>query len=247
MLLDISLIGYGKMGKMIASMAEEHGCRVKSIIDPSVEGCEKEIRPEILGDVCLDFSLPDTVLENIRKISAAGKNMVVGTTGWNDKLPEVVQLVEKHNIGLVYGANFSIGMNLFNRIVKYATAICDKFPIYDVCGWEMHHNNKADSPSGTAIQLAETILAESGVKDEAVYDKLDRKIQKNELHFASLRGGAVPGTHNVIFDCETDSLELTHRVRSRACFALGALQAAQWISTHKGCHSFNQMMEDLLC
>ncbi len=247
MLLDISLIGYGKMGKMIASMAEEHGCRVKSIIDPSVEGCESLIRPEILGDVCLDFSLPDSVLENIRKITAAGKNIVVGTTGWNDKLPEVEQMVKEHNVGLVYGANFSIGMNLFTRVVKYATSICDKFPIYDVCGWEMHHNNKADSPSGTAIQLAETILAESGMKDEAVYDKLDRKIQKNELHFASLRGGAVPGTHSVIFDCETDTLELTHRVRSRACFALGALRAAQWISTRKGCYSFNQMMEDLLC
>jgi len=246
-MLDITLIGYGKMGHMIASLAEEHGCRVRSIIDPGQEGCEKEIRPEILADVCIDFSQPDTALANIRQVAVAGKHMVVGTTGWHRHLDEVKELAERHGIGILWGANFSIGMNLFTRVIQYATSICDKFPMYDVCGWEMHHNQKADSPSGTAIQLAEAILEESGVKDQAVYDKLDRRILKNELHFASLRGGAVPGTHSVIFDCETDSLELTHRVRSRACFATGALQAAQWISLRKGFYSFNQMMEDLLC
>lgn len=246
-MLDITLLGYGRMGHMIASLAEAHGCRVHSVIDPAQEGCESSIRAEILADVCIDFSLPDVALDNIRQVAAAGKNLVVGTTGWHKQLDEVKQLAEKHGIGILWGANFSIGMNLFTRIAQYATSICDKFPMYDVCGWEMHHNQKADSPSGTAIQLAETILEESSVKDAAVYDKLDRRILKNELHFASLRGGAVPGTHSVIFDCETDSLELTHRVRSRACFATGALQAAQWISTRKGFFSFNQMMEDLLC
>lgn len=246
-MLDITLLGYGRMGHMIASLAEAHGCRIHSVIDPAQEGCESSIRADILADVCIDFSLPDVALDNIRQVAAAGKNLVVGTTGWHKQLDEVKQLAEKHGIGILWGANFSIGMNLFTRIAQYATSICDKFPMYDVCGWEMHHNQKADSPSGTAIQLAETILEESSVKDAAVYDKLDRRILKNELHFASLRGGAVPGTHSVIFDCETDSLELTHRVRSRACFATGALQAAQWIATRKGFFSFNQMMEDLLC
>ncbi|HQG94830.1 MAG TPA: 4-hydroxy-tetrahydrodipicolinate reductase [Candidatus Syntrophosphaera sp.] len=246
-MLNITLIGYGKMGHMIAGLAEEHGCKVCSIIDPGQEGCEKEIRPEILADVCIDFSQPDMALANIRQVAVAGKHMVVGTTGWHRHLDEVKELAERHGIGILWGANFSIGMNLFTRVIQYATSICDKFPMYDVCGWEMHHNQKADSPSGTAIQLAEAILEESGVKDQAVYDKLDRRILKNELHFASLRGGAMPGTHSVIFDCETDSLELTHRVRSRACFAAGALQAAQWISLRKGFYSFNQMMEDLLC
>lgn len=246
-MLEITLIGYGKMGRMIASLAEGQGCHVHSIIDPTQEGCEREIRPELLADVCIDFSQPDSALANIRQVAAAGKNLVVGTTGWHKQLDEVKDLTEKHGIGLLWGANFSIGMNLFTRVVRYAASISDKFPMYDVCGWEMHHNQKADSPSGTAIQLASAILEESSVKDQAVYDKLDRKIQRNELHFASLRGGAVPGTHSLIFDCETDSLELTHRVRSRACFATGALQAAQWISLRKGCYSFNQMMEDLLC
>ncbi len=246
-MLDITLLGYGRMGHMIASLAEAHGCRIHSVVDPAQEGCESSIRPEILADVCVDFSLPDVALDNIRQVAAAGKNLVVGTTGWHKQLDEVRELAEKHGVGILWGANFSIGMNLFTRIVQYATSICDKFPMYDVCGWEMHHNQKADSPSGTAIQLAETILEESSVKETAVYDKLDRRIRVSELHFASLRGGAVPGTHSVIFDCEADSLELTHRARSRACFAAGALQAAQWISIRKGFFSFNQMMEDLLC
>jgi len=246
-MLNITLLGYGKMGRMLQSMAPDYGCNVVSIIDPTQEGCDKEINDFNLAAVCIDFSHPDAIMDNIRKIAAAGKNLVIGTTGWNQYLPEVQKLVEENGIGLLYGANFSIGMNLFDRIVKYATMVCDKFPIYDVCGYEMHHNQKADSPSGTAIQLAKTIISESSRKDRAVFDKLDQRIAATELHFASIRCGSVPGTHSVMFDCETDSLELTHRVRSRACFAIGALQAAQWIAIRKGVHTFNQMMEDLLC
>ncbi|MGC9362813.1 MAG: 4-hydroxy-tetrahydrodipicolinate reductase, partial [Candidatus Syntrophosphaera sp.] len=133
-MLSITLIGYGKMGRMIESLSEEYGCHVQSIIDPRQEGCESQITESNLADVCLDFSHPDNVLENIRRVAEIGKHIVVGTTGWHQSLPEVEELVEKQGIGLLYGANFSIGMNLFNRVVRQATAICDKFPIYDVCG-----------------------------------------------------------------------------------------------------------------
>ncbi|HNT52030.1 MAG TPA: 4-hydroxy-tetrahydrodipicolinate reductase [Candidatus Syntrophosphaera sp.] len=246
-MLSITLIGYGKMGHMLASMAEAHGCRIQSIVDPTQQDCAASVTEADLGDVCLEFSQPDAALANIRQVAAAGKHLVVGTTGWQQQLPEVEQLVAKHKIGLLYGANFSIGMNLFNRIVRYAAEICDKFPAYDVAGWELHHNQKADSPSGTALQLARTLIEAQGAKQKPVYDKLDRRISPEDLHFASVRVGHVPGTHTVLFDSETDSLELTHRVRSRACFAAGALQAAQWISLRKGVYTFNQMMEDLLC
>lgn len=246
-MLSITLIGYGKMGRMIQNMAEEHGCRVISVIDPGQPGCAETLAETELGEVCLDFSHPDGVMDNIRQVIAAGKHLVVGTTGWNKYLPEVEALVEKHKTGLLYGANFSIGMNIFTRVVRYATELCDKFPDYDVCGWEIHHNQKADSPSGTAIQLAKTIIGASSVKETPVYEKMDHRIAPDELHFASVRGGKVPGTHNILFDCETDSLELTHRARSRACFASGALQAAQWISLRKGIYTFTEMMEDLLC
>ena len=247
MMLNITLIGYGKMGRMIQNLAEAHGCRVQNMIDPTQPGCEPQITDSNLAEVCLEFSHPDAVMDNIRKVAAAGKHLVVGTTGWNKYLPEVEELAAKHNIGLIWGANFSIGMNIFDRVIRHATLLCAKFPFYDVGAWEIHHNQKADSPSGTAIQLANTILDASETKQTAVYDKLERRIAKDELHFASVRVGSVPGTHNVLFDSETDSLEFTHRARSRACFAVGALQAAQWISLRKGVHSFNQMMEDLLC
>lgn len=246
-MLEITLLGFGNMGRMIGQLAESNGCRVVSVIDPVQPDCLREIRAEQLGEVCIDFSLPNAALDNIRQVAELGRNLVVGTTGWHKNLPEVEELVARQGIGLLYGANFSIGMNVFQRVVKYAAALCAKFPAYDVCGWEIHHNRKADSPSGTAIQLSDAILASGGTKDTAVYDKLDRRIEPRELHFASVRGGSVPGTHSLLFDSETDSLELTHRVRSRACFAVGALQAAKWIADRKGLFTFNQMLEDLLC
>lgn len=246
-MLEITLIGYGKMGRILKEMAEAHGCHVQSIIDPSQAGCLPLIKADDLAPVCLEFSHPSCVMENIRRVAEAGRNLVIGTTGWNKELESVQALAEEHGIGILYGANFSIGMNLFNRIVGYATALCDKFPDYDVFGWEQHHNQKADSPSGTAIQLAQTILAQSSRKDKAIYDKLDRRIEPAELHFASIRGGSVPGTHTIGFDSEADTIELVHRARSRACFAAGALAAAKWIAGRKGFYSFNQMMEDLLC
>ena len=134
--------------------------------------------------------------------------------------------MEDNGIGILWGANFSIGMNIFNRVTQFAAALCDKFPQYDIYGFELHHNQKADSPSGTAIQLAQTILGQSSRKTKAVYDKLDRRIEPDELHFASVRAGSIPGTHTVGFDSLSDTIELIHRVRSRACFAQGALEAA---------------------
>lgn len=244
---EITLIGYGKMGRIIESLAEAAGCVVSTRIDPSQPGCEKEIKPELLAPVCLDFGHPSVVLANIRQVIAAGRNLVVGTTGWNDKLQEVKELAEARGVGVLYGANFSIGMNLFNRVLAYATEICDRFPAYDAYGFELHHNQKADSPSGTAIQLAQTILGASSRKQTAVFDRLDRRIEPAELHFASVRGGSIPGTHSVGFDSEADTIELTHRARSRSCFAAGALEAAKWIAGRQGLYSFNQMMEDLLC
>lgn len=244
---QITLIGYGKMGKMIEAMAPAHGCEVRSVIDPLLPPPQDKIRSDNVFGVCVEFSHPSSALDNIRRVADTGKHLVIGTTGWHQHLEEVKALAEKYDIGILWGANFSIGMNLFNRIVDYAVSICDRFPAYDVYGYELHHNQKADSPSGTALQLAQTILSRSSRKRKAVYDKLERRIEADELHFASVRAGAIPGTHVVGFDSETDSLELSHRARSRACFAAGALQAARWIADKKGFYSFNEMMEALLC
>ena len=235
----ISLIGYGKIKMLMARFS--HGCRVQ-LCRSLQEGCLKDCGKQLA--VCI-VSASFGGADNLRKL-AWQRDIVVGTTGWNDHLDEVrAWLKQRHWHPL--GANFSIGMNIFNRVTQFAAALCDKFPQYDIYGFELHHNQKADSPSGTAIQLAQTILGQSSRKTKAVYDKLDRRIEPDELHFASVRAGSIPGTHTVGFDSLSDTIELIHRVRSRACFAQGALEAAKWIAGRKGLYSFNQMMEERLC
>lgn len=245
----ICLIGYGKMGQMIAGMAAENGCEVVSAIDPHHGDCGKEISLECIKDaeVCIDFSHPSVVLQNIRQVVSLGKSLVVGTTGWNAHLEEVHQWVDKNHTGLVYGANFSIGMNLFSRLVTEAAKLFDRFDNYDVYGLEMHHNQKADSPSGTALELSRLLLENISRKSNALYEPAYRRIEPYELHFASLRAGSIPGTHQVGFDSDADTIELIHRVRSRSGFAIGALQAAKWLKDRKGCYSFSEVITDLIC
>jgi len=245
----LCLIGYGKMGKMIGSLADSRDCKVVSTIDPHCPNCHSQISLETIGDadVCIDFSHPSVALNNIHKVIALGKTLVVGTNGWNAHLEDIRHRVEKAGTGLVYGANFSIGMNVFTRIVTEAAKAFDHFDNYDVFGLEMHHNQKADSPSGTAIELSKTILENCSHKASAQFDTVYRRIEPLELHFASIRAGSIPGTHLVGFDSEADTIELTHRVRSRIGFAYGALQASKWIAERKGFFSFSQMISELLC
>jgi len=245
----IGLIGYGKMGRMIASLAPERDCEVVSIIDPMAPEAGREITAESVKDceVCIDFSHPAAVVDNLHKLIALRKNIVVGTTGWNQHFDEISNLVEKAGTAFLYGANFSIGMSVFSRIVAEAAKYFDRFEMYDVYGLEQHHNQKADSPSGTAIELARQIVANMKRKDTLLFETAHRKVEPGELHFASVRGGSIPGTHMVGFDSEADTIELIHRARSRLGFASGALEAAKWLPGRKGCYSFSDMMNDLLC
>lgn len=241
----IALIGYGKMGKMIQDMAAQYDCEVVSIIDPNHPDCEKVINPATLkdADVCIEFSHPSCVMDNIRQICACKRNLVVGTTGWSDKLSEVKQMVETAEVGMVYGSNLSIGMNLFYEIVAKAAEVFAGYDEYDVYGLELHHRQKADSPSGTARELSNILLNSIHNKSKAQYEKLDRKILPEELHFASVRAGFIPGTHTIGFDSEADIIELTHRVRNRTGFALGALKAAIWIAGTKGLYTFQDFIK----
>lgn len=248
-MINIGLIGYGKMGQMILSLAEENGCKVKAIIDPAHPEHLGRINPMALKDVdvCLDFTHPEMVMENIRQLAALKKNIVIGTTGWYEQLDEARNLAIEHQIGIVYGANFSIGMNIFDRILAYATNLVDNFRAYDLWGLEMHHNQKADSPSGTAIQLANTIIKNHGIKEKAIFEKVDHVIKAEELHFASVRGGSIPGVHRIGFDSDADSITMEHSIRNRSGLALGALEAAVWVRNKQGFFSFNEMMDERLC
>ncbi|MCD4650168.1 MAG: 4-hydroxy-tetrahydrodipicolinate reductase [Candidatus Cloacimonetes bacterium] len=244
MMTKLAIIGYGNMGKLIHQLAESAGFEVVAIIDPV--GHTPTISPKTIGecDVCIDFSLPNAVSDNLRQIAACGKDCVVGTTSWYDNLPDVVSLFS--DSGLVWGSNFSLGMNAFFLMVEQAASIINELDNYDVFGIEQHHKQKVDSPSGTAKSIADILLSKIDRKNTAYYDKLNRRPQPDEIHFASVRGGAVPGTHTISFDSAADTIELTHRARNRHGFALGALRAAKWIRGKNGVYEFRQIFREIL-
>ncbi|MCX6799130.1 MAG: 4-hydroxy-tetrahydrodipicolinate reductase [Candidatus Diapherotrites archaeon] len=247
--MRIALVGFGKMGKITAEAAKAAGHEIVAAIDPLAPGATaKELNKQALhgADVCIDFTAPEAVLDNIKKYCALGVNAVIATTGWYDRIGEARQAAEKSGIGLVYAGNFSIGVNAFYRIVEKAAEIMDSLPEYDVFGVEFHHNAKKDSPSGTAKSIEKILLEKIRRKKSVVEQKLDRKIAPEELHFASVRGGSVPGTHAVYFDCSADTIELKHTARSREGFALGAVKAAEWINGKKGFYGIEDMMRELV-
>jgi 4-hydroxy-tetrahydrodipicolinate reductase len=219
--MKIALVGYGKMGRMIEELAPSVDCQVVARFDSKHPFAAGEF------DVAIDFSVPGAVLENVHRAADAGVNLVVGTTGWQQHLEEVKRLVVSNGIGLVYGANFSVGMNLFFRVIREAAELLKSQPEFDPWVWEMHHRSKKDAPSGTALKLADLIRKAGG---------------RDGISISSTRAGGAPGTHTVGFDSLTDSLTFTHEARSRQGFALGALRAAQWIRGRKGCFEFSEVL-----
>ena len=247
--MKICLIGYGKMGKEVERVARLRGhtvCAIIGRVEAAATHKEIDSQGSCLkdADVVIDFTVPASVIGSIRKVTAAKKNMVVGTTGWYDGMTEAKQLVGAAGTGFIYSSNFSVGVNVFYRIVEAAAKLINKVPEYDAFGYELHHNQKLDSPSGTAKSIAEILLKNISRKKQSQYEKLDRKINPEELHFASIRAGSIPGTHVVGFDSEADTIELKHTARSRAGFALGAVMAAEWVKGRKGFFTMNDFISD---
>ncbi len=242
--LKIALIGHGNTGKEIEKVILEGGAhQLVSVSTKSQSGLDLEGIKK--ADVVIDFSLPEIVIENIKIVSGLGKNIVMGTTGWYERIEEVRKIVDEASIGLIYGQNFGIGANIFFKIVSYASKLASKFGKYDVYGLEVHHTGKKDSPSGTALKVAEVILDNFPSKTKVQTEKLDRKIEEGELHFASIRGGRNPGMHQVVFDSEADSITLTDQAHSRKGFAQGAILAAEFIAGKKGLHSFDELFSEV--
>lgn len=245
----VSVIGYGRMGKLVYDVLKERNHTVVSTVDPEDrQATHRAISPDALRDaeVCICFTRPSVAFDNIRDIARLGKNMVVGTTGWNDRLDEAKDVVNKAGVGLIFSANFSIGVNLFFKCVEMTAQILNRFPDYDVFVTEQHHKGKVDSPSGTARELGEILLHNLQRKRAVVTERLDRRIDSEELHVASVRGGFVPGVHCVTYDSEVDTIELCHRARSRKGFAVGAVMAAEWIAGKKGVHTKDDMVAAML-
>lgn len=239
--MKIALIGYGNMGREIEEVVKIGGKhQITSISSLSKGWDETGIKS---ADVVIDFSSPEAALENIIKVLKFGKNMVVGTSGWYENIDQVDSQVKETGTGFIYGQNFAIGTNIFFQLVMQACKLCAKFGSYDVYGYEVHHSGKKDSPSGTAFKTAEIILNNFPPKKKLETGRLDRKINPDELHFASVRGGRNPGMHEVTFDSAADSIKLSVQNHSRRGYAEGAIMAAEFIDGKKGLYSFGEMFK----
>ena len=233
--MKIALVGYGKMGHMLETCAKRAGNEVVATIDVIAEDAMYKINAgdsEALvravkssgAEGIIEFSHPTAVMGNIKALLPLGLPIVVGTTGWNDKHEEVAKMAADCGGIIMTSANFSIGVNMFYKIVAEAAKIMSEFSEYDVATWEAHHNQKADSPSGTALDIAKRILENNPNKTEIVTDAFHERPKANQLHVSSTRCGNIPGTHKVFFDGTADTIELTHTARSREGFAVGAVK-----------------------
>jgi len=246
-LMNILIVGYGEMGRHVETVLTQRKHKIVGKVDP-VCGDYPEITKELAAkaDVAIEFSIPKSALANIELYTRFGLNAVMATTGWFEHLDKAKNLVNQSGIGFIYGSNYSIGAHLFFRLVAKAAQIVNPFPQYDIMGYEIHHNRKKDSPSGTALSTAQVILDNCERKTKLVVDKLDRAIEKDELHFASIRGGDVPGVHKVLLDSNADTIEISHTARNRVGFAQGSVVAAEWLHGKKGFFTVDDFFKELL-
>jgi 4-hydroxy-tetrahydrodipicolinate reductase len=237
------------MGREVESVLRARGHAISARVDPVQAGADaKKLTEEIAraSDVAIEFSHAEAVLENARACAGWGLSVVCGTTGWYGRIGELKDIVAGSPIGYLYGSNFSIGAHLYFALVAAAAELSNPCPEYDILGWEVHHRRKKDSPSGTALTIARLITGKSARKKTVVTERLDRAPGAEELHFASVRGGEVPGTHTVLLDSTFDTIELTHRARGRGGFALGAARAAEWIAGRRGLFEVGDFIRDIL-
>lgn len=224
--MKIALLGYGRMGKAIASIAKERGHEIVAIVDPDTQ--EGTL---IQAEVAINFSVPDAAVSNIKSALQIGVPVVCGTTGWLDQIAEIENYCQKQNSAFLYASNFSIGVNLFFSLNKKLAQLMHPHSDYIAKIEEIHHIHKLDAPSGTAITLAE------GVLDNSNYQKWvleENKESNHELPIHSIREGEVPGTHSIHFQGANDLISIRHEALNRNGFALGAVVAAEWIVGKKG-------------
>lgn len=239
----IALLGYGAMGRELERLAPQQGCEVVAIFD---EEHPLTLSAPTTFDVAIDFSQPSAVEQNVRTMCVLGKPIVIGTTGWDDVRSEIERCCHEHGVGMIYGSNFSVGVQIFYHLVREASFYAEKQPDYDIMLHEWHHKRKKDSPSGTALKAASIIVEEVTRKNHLVIDAQQQPIAPDALHVTSTRGGEIVGTHHMILDSVFDSIEITHRAKNRSGFAIGALMAAKWISDKHGVFDFTAMFTDIM-
>jgi 4-hydroxy-tetrahydrodipicolinate reductase len=229
--MNLAIVGYGKMGRRIEQLAPEYGFTVALKIGRDDGAADRFTKEKFQGiGVAVEFSTPAVCVENVERLAALGVNTVVGTTGWLDRIEHARSVVQRSGAALVWGANFSVGANIFIEIVAKASQLLAAEEDYGAWAWEIHHATKKDATSGTL----RTML---------------REIEKNgysrEVNVAANRAGSQPGTHELGFDSPDDSITLRHTARNRDGFARGALRAARWIKGKKGFYDFRDILHAL--
>lgn len=224
--MRVLVLGHGKTGKLVAEVAHQHGHGVH-ILDAKENRDATALTPPFVAgfDVVIDFTTPEAVLQNMRACLATGARMVIGTTGWYDKLQDMRALAERRNAGLLYGTNYSVGVQLMLQLAKQMGSAL-KGAGYTFSIEETHHATKLDAPSGTAATLREVVKEAIGTAD---------------LPIASRREGDVAGVHVLMAASDSERLELRHESTSRRGFAEGAVRAAEWLSTRRGCYDFKDI------
>lgn len=245
--MNIALLGYGKMGKIIEKIATDRKHNIVLKID---QDNQHELTAENLkkADAVIEFTTPASVLSNIQHCFDAGVPVVVGTTGWYEHLEQVKQNCAETGGTLLYASNFSVGVNIFFHINRKLAKLMNNYPYYDVQVEEIHHTQKLDSPSGTAITIAEGIIDNLDRKKDWINvltaegnDADDSSLKNEQVLIESFRIDSVPGTHTVIYDSEVDTIEFKHTAHNRNGFALGAVLAAEWVHNKKGFFSVQEM------
>jgi 4-hydroxy-tetrahydrodipicolinate reductase len=220
--MKLAIVGYGKMGRLIEQLAPEYGFTIHARVDL---GDDFQIARG--ADAAVEFTVPEAVAGNVEMLAAMGLPLAVGTTGWAGEMDRVRRAIEKHDTGLVWSPNFSIGVNVFSRLVREAARLLADEAQYGAWAWEVHHHTKKDAPSGTLLKLVE---------------EMKRGGYSRNIDVSSNRAGAHPGTHEIGFDSAADTITLRHSARSREGFARGALKAAQWVVGKKGIFEFSEIL-----
>lgn len=246
--MNVIIVGYGRMGKLIEEVLGERGHRILCRVDSAGIGDTNQVSPAILdkADGIVDFALAKGILERIEAYAQSGKPAVIGATGWNDKAGQAKRFYEQTQSAILRGSNFSVGAHLFFRLTAAAARLVNNADEYDVALTELHHTGKADYPSGTALNAAEGILSALDRKTRIVADLSKGPIPKEDLQIASIRVGSVPGVHEMQIDSQADYLTIRHEARSRRGFALGAVRGLEWLKGKTGWHEAEEFMDDLL-
>jgi 4-hydroxy-tetrahydrodipicolinate reductase len=230
--MRIALLGYGKMGKVIEKIALERGHEIvlRKDKNTSFEGLSS-------ADVAIDFSIPSSAVENISACFQHGIPVISGTTGWLTRYQEMIDLCMANNGSFIYGSNFSLGVNVFFELNAYLAKMMANLKQYTASTEEIHHTQKLDAPSGTAITLAEGIIQNSDYNNWTLETPI-----RNEIHIEAKRIENVPGTHSVFYDSEVDQIEIKHTAHSREGFAFGAVIAAEWLVGKKGVYTMKDVL-----